>query len=99
MRATTASGIVIVALANAALAGPTSVAPKSAVALPSAWTETVGYRCRGDYRWIPDGRIAGPTAGYPYYGWYGYPYLPYRCVRVHRHVYVYSRHRTRRTCN
>ena len=25
-----------------------------------------------------DGTIAGPTGGYPYFGWYGYPLVPYR---------------------
>ena len=26
--------------------------------------------------WVPEGTIAGPTAGWLYYGWYGYPYCP-----------------------
>ena len=86
-----ALSVAIIALANAALAGPSSVTPERLIAPPSARIEAMHYRCRGEYHWVPDGRIAGPTAGYPYYGWYGYPYLPYRCVRVHRHIYEYGR--------
>ena len=53
--------------------------------------ERVHYRCHNPYVWVPDGTIAGATGGYPYYGWYGYPYVPFRCVRVlharrYRHV-------------
>jgi hypothetical protein len=48
------------------------------------------YRCNGQYVWIPDGTIAGQTGGYPYYGWYGYPYVPYRCVRLHHARYNYD---------
>jgi len=51
----------------------------------------VYFRCKG--YWVPDGVIAGPTAGYPYYGWYGYPYVPYRCVCLHHPRYRAYRHR------
>ena len=87
--APTAFGIVFFALTSVAIAGPLIFAPQRLGAAPWLRTEAVEYRCHGEYRWVPDGTIAGETAGYPYYGWYGYPYLPFRCLRFHRHVYRY----------
>jgi hypothetical protein len=48
------------------------------------------FGCRG--YWVPDGVVTGPTAGYPYYGWYGYPYVPYICVHVRHRIYGKNRH-------
>jgi hypothetical protein len=62
-----------------ATADPMSVQP----APLHAQAELICHRCPNGYVWVPDGTISGPTAGYPYFGWYGYPYIPYRCVRLH----------------
>ena len=64
-------------------------APLSTINSPHAQAGSAYYRCHGQYMWIPDGTIAGQTGGYPYYGWYGYPYVPYRCVRLHHGRYNY----------
>jgi hypothetical protein len=77
------SGVTI-ALILMVSAGSSSLSISRIIAPPQAQAETVYYRCHGQYRWVPDGTIAGPMGGYPYYGWYGYPYVPYRCVRLHR---------------
>ena len=70
-----------------AIAGPMGVQPLNLAAPLHAQTELISHRCPKGYRWVPDGTISGPTAGYPYYGWYGYPYVPYRCVRLHYRRY------------
>jgi len=71
----------MLALIPAAIAGPLHDLMSISIS-PQLQAERMYYRCHG--QWIPDGTIAGPTGGYPYYGWDGYPYVPYRCVRPHR---------------
>jgi hypothetical protein len=58
-----------------------------------AQTELAYYGCHGYYGWVPDGTIAGTTGGYPYFGWYGYPLVPYRYCGgpYHRHYGLYRR--------
>ena len=85
-RISTIFGAILLALTVPVVAGPTRVLPSKFIAPPAPF-ESVYYRCRYPYRWVPDGTIAGPTGGYPYYGWYGYPYVPYRCVRLHNRRY------------
>ncbi len=88
-RVSTISGAIL--LASAAFTGPMSVTSSNLATLPQAQAEPVYYRCHGYYGWVPDGTIAGPTGGYPFYGWYGYPYLTYRyCGRPHYRRYGYS---------
>jgi len=93
-RISTFSGAVLLALTATAFAGPMSVTSSKLVAPPQPQTEPVYYRCHGYYDgWVPDGTNAGPTGGYPYFGWYGYPLVPYRyCGRpYHRHYGHYRR--------
>jgi hypothetical protein len=86
-------GAFLLALTITASAGPiSSIASLKLVAPPQAQTELVYYRCHGYYGWVPDGTIAGPTGGYPYFGWYGYPLVPYRyCGRPYHRHYGYYR--------
>jgi hypothetical protein len=87
------SGAVLLALTIMASAGPMSFASSKLVAPPQAQAEPLHYRCQGYYGWVPDGTIAGPTGGYPYFGWCGYPLVRYRyCGRpYHRHYGHYRR--------
>jgi len=81
-------GAILLALTLSAFAGAMAVTPSNLIAPSQEQTEPVHYRCHGYYGSIPDGTIAGPTGGYPYYGWYGYPYAPYR--RCGRPPYRYE---------
>src|ERR1019366_2665711 len=75
-------GAVLLALTATAFAGPMSVTSSKLIAPPQAQSVPVYYRCDGYCGCVPDGTIAGPTGGWSYYGWSGYPYLPYRhCAR------------------
>jgi hypothetical protein len=56
---------------------------------PQTQVEQVSCYCRCQYGWVPDGTISGPTGGYPYYGWYGFPYLPFRCAEPRPRHYHY----------
>jgi hypothetical protein len=69
---------VLLALTAAAFAGPMSITRSKLIAPLQAQSEPIYYHCNGYYGWVPDGTIAGPTGGWPYYGWSGYPDLPYR---------------------
>jgi hypothetical protein len=91
-RTSTVSALVFLALTVAATAGPMSVQPLKLTGPQHAQTELIYYRCPTGYRWFPDGTISGPTAGYPNYGWSGYPYVRYRCVRLHHYRYRYNPH-------
>jgi len=86
-----ASGAFLLALTTAASAGPMSFERAKLFKPQQAQTEVAYYGCNGYYGWVPDGTIAGPTGGYPY--WYGYPLVPYRyCGRpYHRHYGHYHR--------
>jgi hypothetical protein len=89
----TVSGAVLLSLSATASAGPMSVTNSKLIAPPQAQTEPVYYCCHGDYGGVPEGTIAGPTGGWPYYGWYGYPYVPYRyCGSPHYRHYGHYRH-------
>lgn len=94
MNLQTISGLscaVLLTVANAASAGQMSFSILKLNAPHRAQAELVHFRCHGYYGWFPDGTIAGATGGYPYYGWFGYPYVPYRCVRLrHRRDGWYS---------
>jgi hypothetical protein len=83
----------LLALTATASAGPTSFARSKVIAPQQAQTEPAYYGCHGYYGWVPDGTIAGPTSGYPYFGWYGYHLVPYRyCGRSYlRHYGHYRR--------
>jgi hypothetical protein len=80
----------LLALIPVAIAGPTR-SLISGIISPQVQVERIYHHCRGRYVWIPDGTIAGLAGGYPYFGWYGYPYVPYRCVRLRRSYYNYYR--------
>jgi len=69
------------------------VLPNSVFISLHANTEPVYFRCDVCCTWDESGcsdadaSIAGPTGGWPYYGWAGYPYLPdgYCCQPSYRH--------------
>jgi hypothetical protein len=84
------SSAVLLALASAAVAGPPQALISKIISRPVN-VERTYYRCDGQYGSIPDGTIAGPTGGYPYFGWYGYPYVPYRCMRLRGAHYYHHR--------
>jgi hypothetical protein len=88
IRNSAVSCAVLLALTPPAGAGSTR-APILGISSPYAQIERSYYRCHGQYEWVPDGTIAGQTGGYPYYGWYGYPYVPYRCVHLRHGHYNY----------
>jgi hypothetical protein len=98
-RFSTFSGAVLLALTATASAGPMSVTSTKLIGPPQITTEPVYYRCNGYYGWDPVGTIAGRTGGWPYFGWYGYPYLSYqfcgcphyRHLRHYRHPHCYCR--------
>ena len=96
-RISNTSGAILLALTTTASAGPMNFARSKLIAPQQAQTEPAYYGCHGYYGWVPDGTIAGPTGGYPYFGWYGYPLVPYRyCGRpYHRHYGHYRRLRYR----
>lgn len=77
-------GAILLALAPSAFAKAMRVTPTNLIASSQARADPVHHRRHGYCGWIPHGTIAGPTGGYPYYGWYGYPYAPYRrCGHPH----------------
>ena len=83
---------VLLLLAITAVEGAESVQASQYIARARPTNKPVYFVCEG--YWVPDGVIAGSTAGYPYYGWYGYPYVPYRCVHMRHRRYGKIRHRS-----
>jgi hypothetical protein len=79
---------VLLALTAAAFAGPMSITRSKLIAPLQAQSEPIYYHCNGYYGWVPDGTIAGPTGGWPYYGWSGYPDLPYRVSAAARPIVI-----------
>jgi hypothetical protein len=90
----------MLAMTASACEGAVAVA-SSRTSAPLANIEPVYYRCEVCCAWdeagcgYGDATIAGPTGGWPYYGWAGYPYLPegYCCQRSYRHYVERSRSR------
>jgi hypothetical protein len=83
-RISNTSVAILLALTTTASAGPMNFARSRLIAPQQTQTEPAYYGCHGYYGWVPDGTIAGPTGGYPYFG---YPLVPYRyCGHpYHRH--------------
>lgn len=78
---------ILLAAAIAATAEPTFARPLALAVPLHARTALIHHRCPTGFLWVPDGTISGSTAGYPYYGWFGYPYVPFQCVRLHHRRY------------